>query len=151
MTATAPSTPLTLEAPDGAIFEFEEVKTDSGQRSLGSVPILRWIDGDKALAYYGAEAIANILDGTSLRVSFQGTARRLRAKGESDDAIAKKQLEFRPGKREGGESTPVSRAARGAKAAAQAIGGDGGDLIASFMARIAKGEITREALEKLGA
>lgn len=140
---------LTVTAPDGAVFDFEEVKTDSGQRSLGSVPILRWTDGHKALEFYTPEKIADILDGTSLRVSFQSIARRARAKGASDDDIARKQLEFRPGKREIGESTPASRAASAAKRASTAIGGDGGDLIAAFLAKVAKGEIDRDTLARI--
>lgn len=140
---------LTVSPPDGAVFEYSEVKTNSGQTSLGNVPLMKWEDATKAVEYYGEDGVLNILNGTSLCVSFQGIARRGRAKGESDDQIAQKQVEFRPGKRAVGASTPTSRAGRSARAAAEALGGDGGDLIAELMRKIAAGELSRDTLESL--
>lgn len=142
--------PLTaVQAPQGAHFEFEVVKTAHGEKDLGPAPLLIWDDLEAARAFYGDEAILGILDGTSLRVSFQGTARRGRIKGESDDDIAKKQLEFRPGTRAVGVSTPVSRAARAAKQAADKLGGTAGDTIAAFLERVAKGELSEDDLRAL--
>lgn len=115
------STELTLQAPDGAHWEFEEVKTEKGTKSLGKEnPILVWDDLDKARAHYTDEGLRSIMDGTSLRVSFQNIIRRGRASNKSFDDIAKLQIDFRPGKRVVGESTPASRVARQAKAAAEA-------------------------------
>lgn len=130
---------LTVQAPTGAHFEFEEVKTARGTKSLGEVPILVWDSLEAASGQYGEEGIRNVLDGTSLRVSFQGIARRLRLQGKSDDEIATAQLAFRPGTRVVGQATPVSRAARAAKAAAERVDGD---AIAAFLQKVAAGEIS---------
>lgn len=130
---------LTVQAPPGAHFEYEEVKTARGSKSLGEVPMLVWDDLELTRANFGDDGILASLDGTSLRVSFQGIARRMRIAGKSDDEIAKAQIEFKPGKRAVGVSTPVSRAARAAKGAAEKVDGD---LLAAFMARVAKGEIS---------
>lgn len=130
--------PLTIAAPEGSHFDFEEVKTAKGSQTLGEVPILVWDDFDACVAFYGKEAIADSLDGTSFRVSHQNIARRLKAAGKSDDEIATAQIAFRPGKRLGGSSTPVSRARKGAEAAAVASGA--GDAIARFLERVAKGD-----------
>jgi hypothetical protein len=151
-TAVAPqpsvgSGQLTLQAPDGAEFEFEEVKTNRGQRSLGNVPILCWRDLDKAVAFYGEQGVINSLDGTSLRVSFQGIARRMRIAGKSDDEIAKSQIDFRPGARQGGVSTPVSKAASAARRAANKYSGTG---IAEFLEKLARGEISEEVFAQAG-
>lgn len=137
---------LTLQAPDGAEFEFEEVKTNRGQRSLGNVPILCWRDLDKAVAFYGEQGVINSLDGTSLRVSFQGIARRMRLAGKSDDEIAKSQIDFRPGARQGGVSTPVSKAA---SAARRAAGKFSGSAISEFLEKLARGEISEEAFQQV--
>lgn len=134
------------QAPEGAHFEFEEVKTKGGTKSLGEVPILVWDDFDAAVTFYGRELILGVLDGTSLRVSFQGIARRGRAQGKTDDDIAKAQVDFRPGTREVGQPTPVSRAARAARAAAERVDGD---KIAAFLARVANGEISEEELASI--
>lgn len=139
----------TVQAPDGAHFEFEVVKTAHGEKDLGPAPLMIWDDLDKCSAFYGVEGVLGMLDGTSLRVSFQGIARRGRIKGESDDDIAKKQVEFRPGTRAVGTSTPVSRAARAAKQAADKLGGTAGDTIAAFLERVAKGELSEEDLKAL--
>jgi hypothetical protein len=130
---------LTIQAPAGAHFEFEEVKTARGTKSLGEVPILVWETTQAAVGQYGEEGIVNVLDGTSLRVSFQGIARRLRLQGKSDDEIATAQLQFKPGSRVVGESTPVSRARNAAKAAAEKVDGD---AIAAFLQKVAAGEIS---------
>jgi hypothetical protein len=150
MTATAThSSRLTVQAPAGSHFEFREVKTAHGQTSLGQVPILVWDSLDGALAHYGEESILGVLDGTSLLVSYQGTARRMRAAKKSDDEIAKAQVDFRPGTREVGVSTPKSRARNSAAKAAEALGGEGGDTIAMFLDRITAGDITKEELAAL--
>ena len=96
---------LTVTAPTGAEFVFDEVKTERGTKSLGEVPILVWRNVAAALTHYGEEGIGDILDGTSLRVSFQNIARRFKAAGKTDDEIAAAQVAFKPGKRSG-VSTP---------------------------------------------
>lgn len=141
------SSSLTLSAPTGAHFDYDEVKTDRGQKSLGQVPILIWDDLQAAVDHYGVEGIKNVLDGTSLRVSFQGIARRLKAAGKTDDEIAKAELEFRPGKRQGGQSTPASRAANAAKKASEKVNGD---AISQLLNAMAEGKITQEQLAALG-
>lgn len=131
---------LTIQAPAGAHFEFEEVKTKKGTESLGDVPILVWDDLDAAIAHYGNEGVLNILDGTSVRVSMQSIARRLKADpNSSDDMIAQRQIDFRPGKRVGGVSKPENRAAKSAKAASEKVDGN---LLAKFLEKIAAGEIS---------
>lgn len=127
-----------VAAPSGAHFDMDEVRTKRGEQSLGPVPILTWDDMAAADAFYGAEGILRVLNGTSLRVSFQGIARRMKIAGKTDDEIAQTQLEFRPGEREAAVSTPVSRARKAAEAAAKAADGD---AIAALMERIAKGEV----------
>lgn len=139
--------PLTVEAPQGAHFEMEEVKTDRGQKSLGEHPLLVWDDVDAAIAHYGKEGVANVLDGTSLRVAFQSISRRQAAAGKTDDDIAKAQIEYKPGKRQGGVSTPVSRARKAAETAAEKSGA--GDLISQLMEKIAKGEVSADDLAAL--
>lgn len=143
-TASGATGELTLSAPDGAEFELEEVKTGRGLKSLGEVPLLVWKDLSKAREYYGDEGVLDILDGTSLRVSFQNIARRYASVGKSMDEIAKAQINFRPGKRATGTSTPVSRAANAARKAAEKLGGEKADLMTKFMERVARGELTAE-------
>lgn len=137
----------TVTAPQGAHWEMEEVKTDRGAKSLGDHPILVWDDLDAVRAAYGDEGIKNILDGTSLRVSFQSIARRMTIAGKTDDEIAKAQVEFKPGKRQGGVSTPVSRARRAAEAAAEKTGA--GDLLTKLLEKVASGEISQDDLDAL--
>ena len=149
--AQAPAAPATpLDTPEGSHFEREEVKTAKGTESLGEVPILVWDSVPHAIEYYTEEGIQNILDGTSLRVSFQNIARRLKVAGKSDTEIQNAMISFRPGKRAGGVSTPVSRASRAAKAAAEKVG-DQGDLVTSLLEKIAKGELSVEDLQTLTA
>lgn len=142
----APATPL--ECPAGAHFEREEVKTAKGTESLGEVPILVWDEVPAAIEYYTEEGVKNILDGTSLRVSFQNIARRLKVAGKSDVDIQNAQISFKPGKRAGGVSTPVSRASRAAKAAAEKAG-DQGDLVTALLEKIARGELSMADVESL--
>lgn len=142
-TAAAPSTELTVSAPDGAAFEFEEVKTQSGTVSLGEVPILVWKDLDKAVAFYGEESVLDSLDGTSLRVSFQSIARRNKIAGKSNDEIATAEIAFRPGKRQGGVSTPASRAQKAAKQVAEKVGGS---AVEQLLAMVASGQISLASL-----
>lgn len=104
---------LTIVAPAGAEFEFETVKQATGDSF--EVPILKWNDLDAATQYYGQASILDILDGTSLRVSFQGIARRLAVAKKPIDEIAKAQVDFRPGKRAVGAATPASKVAKTAK------------------------------------
>lgn len=140
---------LTLAAPDGAVFEEEEVKTARGTKSLGEVPILTWQSLEKAREYFGDEGILDILDGTSLRVSYQNIARRYAQVGKSMDEIAQAQINFRPGKRAAGVSTPVSRAGNAARRAAEKLG-DQAENITAFLERVARGEIPEEQLKALG-
>jgi hypothetical protein len=138
---------LQVAAPNGAHFEYEEVKTAKGAESLGSVPILIWDSLKDAVEFYGGEeAITDVLDGTSLRVSFQNIARRLKIAGKTDEDIADAMLKFRPGKRTAGVSTPASRAARQAKAATEKVGGD---AVEKLLAKIAAGELSAADLEAL--
>lgn len=139
---------LTVTAPEGAHFDYDEVKTARGTQSLGEKPLLVWDNVESARATYGDEGLAAILDGTSLRVSFQSIARRLAIAGKTDDEIAQAQISFRPGKRVGGASTPVSRSRRAAGDAAEKLG-DKGDLVAAFLEKVARGEITEEDLAAL--
>ena len=139
---------LTIEAPDGAEFEPEEVKTARGTKSLGEVPILVWKDVDKAKDFYGEEGLVNILDGTSLRVSFQSIGRRHALAGKSWDECAQAVINFRPGKRAAGVSTPVSRAGNAARKAAEKLG-DKADSVTKLLERIAKGEVSEEELARL--
>lgn len=131
---------LQTAAPSGARFEYEEVKTAKGAESLGHVPILIWDNLDAAVAHYGEEGVRDVLDGTSLRVSFQNIARRFKAAGKSDEEIAQAEINFKPGKRAGGVSTPASRAARLAKSATEKVGGD--DSVEKLLAAIAEGKIS---------
>lgn len=130
---------LTVAAPKGFHFEFDEVKTARGTKSLGERPILVCDQVSAAVETYTEEGVKSILDGTSLRVSFQSVARRMAQAGKTDDEIAAAQVAFRPGTRQVGQSTPVSRAARAAKAAAEHADGD---VIAAFLDKVAKGEIS---------
>lgn len=132
---------LTIAAPKGAHFDFDEVKTKNGTVSLGEAPILVWDSAEDMVSYYGEESILAMADGTSLRVSFQGIARRFRAAKKSDDEIAKAQIDFRPGKRVGGTATPGSRAARVAKTAVEK-GIVDADALQRLLDRVAAGEIT---------
>lgn len=153
-TAVAPETTSTYSLsnpPAGASFEYDEVKGDRGQKSFGQVPLLTWEESEAgiqgAIAYYGPQGIARFVNGTSLRVSCQAIARRGKSKGLTDEQIALEQLNFRPGSRQGGQSTPVSRAANATRKAAQKISGDS---IAELMAKIAEDESFRKSVEALG-
>lgn len=139
---------LSLDAPDGAKFEEEEVKTARGTKSLGNVPMLIWEDLEKAVTYYGEDGIKDVLDGTSLRVSFQNIGRRFATAGKTKDEIAQAQINFRPGKRVVGPSTPASRAGNAARRAAEKLG-DRADDITSFLERLAKGEVPQAQLDAL--
>lgn len=135
---------LTVTAPDGAHFTSDEVKTERGTKTLGEVPILAWDDVSKAVAFYGEDGMKDILDGTSLRVSFQNIARRFKAAGKTDDEIANAQVAFRPGKRSGA-STPASRAANAARKAGEKIG----DSATELLQRIAAGDIGEDEIAAL--
>lgn len=135
---------ITVAAPEGAEFEFEVVKTAKGTQTLGEVPLLRFNTLPGLLAHLGEEGVLAIADGTSLRVSYQSIARRLKAAGKSDDEIAQAQVNFKPGKRVGGASTPTTRAAKAAKQATEK--GVDGDKIARLMEKIAAGELNLEEL-----
>ncbi len=139
---------LTVAAPSGSAFIFESVKTKGGTQDLGDVPLLQWTDLDAATQYFGEDGIRQILDGTSLRVSYQGIARRMRAAGKTDDEIAQAEINFRPGKRAVGASTPASRAARAVKGAAETLG-DKADLLTLLMKKISEGELTDEEIEAM--
>lgn len=142
---------LTVQAPSGAHFEFEEVKTAKGTQTLGDVPILVWDSLDAMRAFYGDEGVLAVADGTSLRVSFQNIARRFRAAKEpkSDDDIAKAQVDFRPGKRAVGQSTPQSRAASAAKKAVEKTGGS--EAVTKLLEDIASGKLSAADVEALTA
>jgi hypothetical protein len=139
---------LTVVAPEGSHFAFEEVKTAKGTKTLGDVPLLVWDSAVDMVGYYGEEAVLAMADGTSFRVSFQNIARRGRASNKSDDDIAKAQIDFRPGKRTVGASTPASRAASAARRAADK--GLDGDALAKLLDRIASGDLPAELRATLG-
>ena len=139
---------LNIAAPEGAHFEFDEVKTNRGEQSLGEQPILVWDNLDAAAATYGTEGVLAILDGTSVRVSMQSIARRGALAKKSPDEIAKMQIDFRPGKRVAGKSTPESRAASAARKAASKLGGQT-DSVTSLLERIASGAISEDQLAAL--
>ena len=140
---------VTVAAPAGSHFDFETVKDK--QENEWEVPMLIWDDFQKMVEYYGAEGILRIADGTSLRVVFQGAARRImqaKEPGTVDD-IAKAQVEYKPGERRGStEATPATKAGRAAKKAADARP-ESADLIAKLLEKIANGEMSAEDLEAL--
>lgn len=135
--------------PPGSKFEFGRVKTDRGKTDLGEIPILTWGETEEdiqhAIAFYGPQGISDILGGTSLKVSFQGIGRTALEKAAAEpndatkqaaataEAIAKAQIEFRPGRREGGVSTPQSRAASQARKTAEVANPD---ILAKLLAAI---------------
>lgn len=146
--------------PKGASFDWDEVKGDRGQKSLGNRPLLTWEESESGIAgaieYYTAEGVARIVNGTSVRVTAQSIARRTVEKGlkegwdddKINNEIARLQLEYRPGKRQGGQSTAQSRAANAAKKAAGKISGD---AIATLLDRVASASPAElEALRALG-
>lgn len=136
--------------PAGASFEYDEVKGDRGQKSFGQVPLLTWDESEAgiqgAIAYYGPQGIARFVNGTSLRVSCQAIARRGKAKNLTDEQIALEQLNFRPGQRQSGQSTPASRAVNATRKATQKISGDS---IAEFWAKM-EDPAFRASVEALG-
>lgn len=140
---------VTVSAPAGAHFDFEEVKTAKGTQSLGEVPILVWDSLDAMVQYFGEEGVLAVADGTSLRVSYQNIARRFKAANKSNDEIATAQVGFKPGKRQVGASTPGSRAARLARTAVEKSGQS--EAIEKLLAKIAAGELSDEAIEALTA
>lgn len=134
-------------APEGAEFVFDEVRTAKGSESLGEVPILHWNSIQSAIDYYGEQALLDVFDGTSLRVSFQSIARRYKLAGKSNAEIAQAQIDFRPGKRGGGASTPESRAAKAARRASENV--QNKDLITGLLEKIASGELSEADLASL--
>jgi len=86
----------------------------------------------------------DVLDGTSLRVSFQNIARRYASAGKSMDEIAEAQLKFRPGKRTVAVSTPASRARNTAGRAAEKVAPE---VLTRFMERVISGDITEAEIE----
>ncbi len=153
MTAAAiPTAQYSLASPPpGSSFEYGEVKTDRGTRSLGQVPLLTWGEDAESvnhmIAFYGPEGIANMANGTSFRVSFQGIARRMKEKGKSDEEIAKEMIDFRPGKREGGQSTPASRVANQAKRVAASANAD---AIGRLLKLVEDKSVPQALLDQLG-
>ena len=149
--AAAPAAPkeLITTPPNGAEFADEEVKTAKGTQSLGTVPLLVWKDADALVDHYGREALLAMADGTSLRVSFQGIARRLKAAGKSDDEIKDAQIRFKPNNRQVAASTPVSRAANAAKKAAEKVGVENADLVSKLLEDIASGKLSMNDIQTL--
>lgn len=138
--------PLTVEAPAGAKFEMEEVKTAKGTQSLGEVPILVWENHEAMFAHYGEQGLLDMADGTSLRVAFQSIARRYKTANKSEDDIATAQIAYKPGKRSGvGAPTPESRAAKAARTAVEKTGNS--EAITQLLERIARGEVDLATLQ----
>lgn len=143
--------PTTIEAPAGAHWSYEEVKTEKGTKSLGNDNPLLVFDSVEGLKEkYGDEGLLAIADGTSLRVSFQNIIRRMKVAGKSPDEMAKAQLEFKPGKRTVGESTPASRSARVAKAAVES-GAVNEDQLTKLLEAIKSGKLKPEEVDALTA
>lgn len=138
---------LTVVAPPGSHFTSESVKTDKGTKNLGEVPLLVWDELDQMKMFYGDEGVLAIADGTSLRVSFQNIARRFKAANKTDDEIAKAQIDFRPGKRSVGATTPASRVARAAKTVVEK--GANADDIEKLLDAIAAGKLSGADLSAL--
>src|SRR5260221_11153366 len=89
---------ITTLPPSGAHFEWEETKTAKGAESLGEGPILIWDSLAGVVEHFGGEeGVTDVLDGTSLRVSYQGIMRRMKLAKKSDDEIAAAQIAFKPG------------------------------------------------------
>ncbi len=143
---TAPATEsvstTSIAAPQGSHFEFEEIKTGRGSETLGEVPILVWDDLDQVVEHFGIQGVLDVLDGTSVRVSYQNIARRYKIANKTVDEIAAAQVAFRPGKRTGG-STPKSRATKAVSAASEKVGGD---ALAQLLEKIARGEVDMASL-----
>jgi hypothetical protein len=146
-TNSVPTTNFLKNPPRGFHWEFDEVKTDRGQKSLGEVPILTADDGDAGaqalIDKYGSQGVCDIYNGTSGRVSFQAIARRLTMAGKTAEDIAAAQVAFAPGKRQGGQSTPASRVASEAK---KLTGKVNADAISELLAKVASGEINLSSL-----
>jgi hypothetical protein len=142
---------LTVQAPDGAHFEFSPVKTNRGQVNLGEVPILVWDSITKAVEFYGEDAALAAFNNTGLRVPFQSIARRGRVSGKLDaNGIAQEELEYKPGQVERQPATAASRAKSAAAKAAEALGEDGADTLTTLMQKFASGEVTLEQLKAAG-
>jgi hypothetical protein len=114
---------LTINAPEGAHFNLEEVRTKNGTVSLGEQPILEWDSLDGAFAHYG-QGVLLMVNGTSGKVSFQGIARRMAAAGKNWDEIATAQVAFKPGTKSIAPTTPQGRAAKAARSVAEKVDGD---------------------------
>lgn len=140
---------LTVAAPTGSHWDWSEVKTARGTKSLGQIPILVWDDPQAALEFYGPEAFLSGFNNTGLRVPFQGIGRRGRAGGKMDaNAIAQEQLEYKPGQTERAAPTATSRAKSAAARAAEQLG-EGADLITTLLNKVANKEITEEQLSAI--
>jgi hypothetical protein len=134
---------LTITPPEGSHWEFDEVRTKRGTETLGDAPILIWDSVEGAVNHYGEEGVKNSFDGTSFRVSYQGIARRMKIAGKSNDEIAAALVEFKPGNRTPGVSTPASRAGNAAKKAVAA--GVDADKVTKLLEAAAAGEIDLSA------
>jgi hypothetical protein len=137
---------LNVAAPEGSHFEIEKVENKAGAEF--QVPILVWDSFEKGLEFYTEEGILRVLDGTSLRVTFQGIARRMAIAGKSADEIASAQIEFRPGSRRVGESTPVSRSVKAVKSVAAADPAKA-EALEKLLAKVAAGEVSLDDLSSL--
>lgn len=133
---------LSIQAPNGAHFEIEEVRTNKGTKSLGQVPILVWDDLEGLTEHVGAQGVLDACDGTSFRVAYQSIARRQAAAEKTMDEIGQAQIDYRPGKRQA--ATPASKAARAAKAATEA--GVDADQLQAFLEKVARGEVDLSTL-----
>lgn len=141
---------LSLEAPDGARWDYGEVKTNRGTQSLGKVPILVWDDPQKAIEFYGQEAFLAAFNNTGLRVPFQSIARRKRVAGVVDaNEIAQEMIDYKPGETERAAPTAASRAASAAKRATEALSEGGKDLFTTLLDKVAKGEISEAQLQSM--
>lgn len=129
-------TELTVPAPAGAHWSFESLRTKNGTESLGELPILEWDTAEGIVAHYGPEGTKQMINGTSGKVSYQSIARRLALRGKTINEIAQAQVDFRPGQKASGPTTPHTRAAKAAKVATER--GADGERLANLLDRIAE-------------
>ena len=76
----------------GIVMEREEVRkrfgpNNSDIRSVGEVPIPTIVDLGKFIAFFGEKTALASINGTSVRIQAQDTARRMAAKGLAYDVI----------------------------------------------------------------
>lgn len=133
----------TVDAPRGAHWEYVEVRTNHGKRSLGEAPVLEWDDVEAARQFYGEEALKQLLE-IGVKNQYLRLARTGRIRGMTDDEIARSQLSYKPGQRQA--RSPVGKVSKAARAAAERASPD---VVAALLEAIARGEITADDLRAI--